>query len=117
MADEQPRRQPLQRDGQGSEVTSVFHDGKEFVVVDGQEIEVVRSESQIDAPPKFTAEQRRKIGEVYIMVAKLLPMEGRDYTMDFDFPDPDGNPKVSFKAMTRLGMAFVQHLASNLGAQ
>ena len=61
-------------------------------------------------PPPTPAQQRR-IGDAYRLMAEELPLEGRDYSVSFSFPDPDGPPSVSFAAMTELGAAYIRHLS------
>ena len=62
----------------------------------------------------FTQSQRNKISAVYTMIAQALPVEGRDYSVSFSFPDPNGNPSVSLSASTQIGAAFVRHLSTFL---
>lgn len=62
-------------------------------------------------PVRFTPEQQVRIGEAYRVMAEELPVEGRDYSVRFSFPDPDGPPSLSFVAMTDIGAAFVRHLS------
>ena len=99
------------------EVDTIVEKGREYVEIDGQRIEIVKTEGVAREPPKYSPGQRAMIGDIYVAIARQLPTEGRDYTVDFDFPDPNGPPRLSFKSYTRLGMAFVHHLAEALGGQ
>lgn len=83
-----------------------------MAVVDGEKVEIVRDEEADDG---FTPGQRRKIGEVYLMIAGLLPTEGRDYTVSFSFSSPDSDPRVNFRPVTEIGAAFVRHVANSIG--
>lgn len=63
---------------------------------------------------RFTPQQLQKVLKVYEMVAQDLPVEGRDYEIGFEFPDPAGNPSISMRGYTEIGKAFVQHVARQM---
>lgn len=93
-----------ERDSEGREIVR-DENGERFPVSD-------RRPSPYDA---FTPVQRTKMAEVYTMIAKALPVEGRDYSVSFSFPSPDGNPRISLGGRTEIGKAFVRHLYEVLG--
>lgn len=66
---------------------------------------------------KFTVKQRTKISAVYTMIAQALPVEGKDYLVEFSFPDPDGNPNIALRAKTEIGADFIRHLSKTLKTQ
>jgi len=86
----------------------------EYVEHEGRMYEVVKG-----APkgPEFTQGQLMQIGEVYMKMARELPTEGRDYVVNFRFPDPKAGPTVSMRWMTDLGKAYVEHLAKVFAKQ
>lgn len=46
---------------------------------------------------EYTPSQLRRVANVYDMLARLIPTEGRDYGVKFIFPDNDDNVGVSVK--------------------
>lgn len=57
----------------------------------------------------WTERQRYQIGMVYALLARLLPVEGRDYTVQFDFNRADGRPNISMTGHTDIGKQWVEY--------
>lgn len=62
---------------------------------------------------KFTREQLYTIGTVYDKLAKLLPLEGRDYTVEFSFPDGKA-PSLKLTPLTKFGGVWVKYCQEQL---
>ena len=60
-----------------------------------------------DKQDELTPAQKSKIGELYIKIASALPVEGKDYSIEFTFPD-DRNVSVKLHGITPLGVEFVK---------
>lgn len=65
---------------------------------------------------KFTDAQLYKIGTVYNFIARLLPVEGRDYNVIFSFNDKNDPDSigVSFKYYTELGKFWCDYCSKAL---
>ena len=62
---------------------------------------------------KLTPIQLQKLGKVYDGIAKLMPLDGRDYTVRVDFGDDD-TVGIQFVDITPLGRYFKDHCMKNL---
>lgn len=62
---------------------------------------------------KFSIGQTRRIGIIYESIAKMLPTEGRDYSIEFT-PGEGDNIKIRFSAKTELGANWCSYLQKNL---
>lgn len=68
---------------------------------------------------EYTPEQLRRIAVVYEAIAQLLPIEGKDYKVEFNFyndKDPS-NLKVQFTPYTKIGKLWCDYCSSVLIAQ
>lgn len=71
---------------------------------------------------KYSDHQLYVIGTIYDLLARLLPVEGRDYNVIFEFGDKD-NPddvSISFKPHTDLGKMwcnYCSHVISHMREQ
>ena len=96
----------------GTVESIVDENGIETVIdEDGQRYEVVKGYTNHD---DFTPGQQRVIGDIYIRMAQELPTEGRDYIVKFEFAEGNNTPRLSLKAMTELGQAYIRHLSKAL---
>jgi len=57
--------------------------------------------------------QRMQIGTVYETMAKLLPVEGRDYTLDIRFNE-QGRMILNMQGLTEVGTLWTAYLNSAL---
>jgi hypothetical protein len=62
---------------------------------------------------KFSIGQTRRIGIIYESIAKMLPTEGRDYSIEFT-PGEGDTIKIRFSAKTELGVYWSNYLQKNL---
>jgi len=58
----------------------------------------------------MTKEQKDKVSRFYELLANALPLEGRDYRIDFA-PLPDGKVSARVVGLNKIGMAFSDHVA------
>jgi hypothetical protein len=65
---------------------------------------------------EFTDSQLYKIGTVYDFIARLLPVEGRDYNVIFSFDDKDdpNSISISFKYHNELGKMWCAYCSEAL---
>ena len=61
----------------------------------------------------LTDNQRYILGCVYDTVARLLPLEGRDFEMIIAFQEGTGT-SISVRGLTPLGLAFAEHCKESL---
>lgn len=61
-----------------------------------------------------TKAQTYAIGVFYDMLAQLLPLEGRDYTVTITFPDGSNNPSVKMTSLTPFGAVWVTYCETEL---
>lgn len=64
---------------------------------------------------EFTTVQKVKVGEIYCVMAEMLPVEGRDFVLDFEFKD-NINPTVKFIPYTEIGKLWCEYLKTNMAA-
>lgn len=73
------------------------------------------SYNQNTAPPQhpaIEATRRRKTAFVYDKLAQLLPVEGRDWTVEFRFDDGGVDPHITMRGITDLGKMWVDYCAT-----
>lgn len=63
--------------------------------------------------PAWTPGQLGKIQAIYDELARLLPIQGRDYTIEFEF-GPDDVVRPTLKGLNPMGVAWVQHCGEQL---
>lgn len=64
---------------------------------------------------EFSSVQKVKIGEIYCVMAEMLPVEGRDFVLDFEFKD-GVNPTIKFIPYTEIGVLWCDYLKSNIAS-
>lgn len=66
---------------------------------------------------ELTSRQRQLLAEVYAMIAKAMPTEGRDYRVKIGFPNSESgrSVNVSLVGLTEIGTAFAKHVSGILG--
>lgn len=50
---------------------------------------------------------------VYTAIARMLPTEGRDYSVSIA-SNPEGAPSVRIRGLTQIGKVFAQYCADNI---
>lgn len=65
-------------------------------------------EEEMSEAKEYTSAQLYRMGVVYDMMARLLPTEGRDYSVKFEFGE-GGSMSVSFKAYTDIGRVWCDY--------
>jgi hypothetical protein len=90
-------------------------DGKEYVDFQGETLEIIPPVPDTDFS-KLTPNQSIAVQELYKIVSRLLPLEGRDYGMKISFPHEDdpSRPSVKFDPKTELGILWCQYLSQHL---
>lgn len=61
----------------------------------------------------ITGVQRVQIGMVYEALARMLPVEGRDYSIKISF-DPNKRLMIEMDGITPIGKIWVDHCRSDL---
>jgi len=51
---------------------------------------------------------------IYAAIARLMPSQGRDYTVDISFEN--GTPKVKMHGTNKYGSMFAEHCMNNMQA-
>ena len=62
----------------------------------------------------LTPMQAVQVGAIYEALARLLPIQGRDYTVDITFED--GKPAVQMAGLTPFGGEWARYCMTNLQA-
>ena len=62
----------------------------------------------------MTSMQLYQVGQVYDLMARLLPTEGRDYSIKFS-PDDGGGISVSFRSYTEIGRVWCEYCTKVMG--
>ena len=89
-------------------------DGKEYVDFQGETLEIVPPRPETDFS-KLTPNQSMAVQELYKIVSRLLPLEGRDYGIQISFPyDDPSRPSVRFDPKNELGVLWCQYLSKHL---
>lgn len=69
----------------------------------------------IDAKKDFTREQDEVIKNVHKHIAALIPQPGRDYSIEFEFPNNDENlVNIKLQGHTKAGIAFAEVIKNYL---
>lgn len=61
-----------------------------------------------------TKEQAYAVGVIYDVLAQLLPLEGRDYTIAFTFAEGSNSPSIKMTALTPFGEVWVDYCRAEL---
>jgi hypothetical protein len=64
-------------------------------------------------PNELTAMQRMQVGEVYAALARLLPIEGTDYTLSVKFNE-NGSSTLGMTGLTDFGKQWAAHCMAQL---
>ena len=62
----------------------------------------------------WTDRQRQQVAATYTIMAQMLPVEGRDYTVQFDFKDERSQPLISMTGITPIGKIWVEYCMHEL---
>jgi hypothetical protein len=62
---------------------------------------------------QWSAYQRTQVGKIYDTLARLLPVEGRDYTITFTFAESSA-PHIVMHGITPFGKLWVDHCMTTL---
>ena len=88
--------------------------GREYVDFDGETLEIVPPRPDTDLS-SLTPDQSRAVQEIYRIVSRLLPLEGRDYGVTISFPTGNpSSPSLRFDPRTELGVLWCQYLSKHL---
>ena len=61
----------------------------------------------------LTSRQRMQTGMVYEAIARLLPVEGKDYTLTVNF-DPDDKVIIQMNGLTPFGLKWVEYCRTGI---
>lgn len=90
--------------------------GPETIEFEGETYEIVPPPAGEDLR-KLTPEQSYAVGEIYRAISRMLPLEGRDYTMKAEFSDGSNSPSLSFRPMNELGVLWCTYLSKHLAGE
>ena len=77
--------------------------------------EALESLPVIDAKKDFTREQDEVIKNVHKHIAALIPQPGRDYSIEFEFPNNDANlVNIKLQGHTKAGIAVAEVIKNYL---
>jgi|694.fasta_scaffold77684_3 hypothetical protein len=65
--------------------------------------------------PQWSEYQRTQVGKIYDTLARLLPVEGRDYTITFTFAE-SGAPHIVMHGITPFGKLWTDHCMTTMRA-
>lgn len=101
----------LQRPGDGG---TVVNDGVEYAEDGGELLEIVHPVPATDLSALSPQESRAML-EIYKIVSRLLPLEGRDYALHVSFPSGDpSRPAIRFEPRNELGILWCQYISKRL---
>lgn len=62
----------------------------------------------------WTQAQRQQVGAIYDILARALPVEGRDYTITFAFTGTAPQPHVNITPITDMGKDWIRYAIKEL---
>jgi hypothetical protein len=90
-------------------------EGREYVDFQGETLEIVPPRPDTDLS-SLTPGQSLAVQELYRIVSRMLPLEGRDYGISISFPhgDDPSRPAVRFDPRNELGILWCRYLSAHL---